>query len=238
VSEAGDKADPSDPRYRDTVLQLMRSQAYREFAAALLFGRGLSFAPSGKDLKFMSWHIQEETEHYLAVAKLFEQFTGESVDPWVQDRLSQKPIPMVESWLELGLAQWLYDRGGFWQLQEYVDCSWAPYRTIVGKIVKEERGHQDHGQRIAVALCQQPENRSKAQPLFAKWLRQGLLSFGRPGTEGDRYAVRVGLKRREAGTVVRDFMDDIRPAIKEAGLSLPAVSELGVDLPEGLPWTL
>src|SRR5260221_10675982 len=124
-----ERADPADPKYRETIVQLMRSQAYREFAAARLFGQGLSFAPSGKDVKFMAWHIQEETEHYLDVAKLYEQFTGESVDGWVQERLSQKPIPGASSWLELGIAQWLYDRGGFWQLQEYLDCSWAPYRT-------------------------------------------------------------------------------------------------------------
>jgi 1,2-phenylacetyl-CoA epoxidase catalytic subunit len=233
-----EKADPSDARYRETLVQMLRSQAYRELAAARLFGHGLQFAPTAKDVKFMAWHIQEETEHYLDVAKLYEKFVGESVDPWVQERLAQKPIPMASSWLELGIAQWLYDRGGFWQLQEYLECSWPPYRTIVGKIVKEERGHQDHGQRIAVELCQSAANRAEAQGLFARWLRQGLLSFGRPGSDGDRYAVRVGLKRRDASAVVKDFMTDIKPAIRAAGLTLPTKESLDMELPADLDWTL
>jgi len=233
-----EKRDPSDPRYRETIVQMMRSQSYRELAAAQLFGHGLRFAPTSKDVKFLTWHITEESEHYLDVAKLYEKFTGESVDAWVRERLAQKPIPWVDSWLELGVAQWLYDRGGFWQLQEYTECSWEPYRTIVGKIVREERGHQDHGQEIAVELCQKERGRPETQRVFAKWLRQGLLSFGRPDTEGDRYAVRVGLKKRSAGEVARDFFADIRPAIREAGLALPSKEEVGVELPADLDWSL
>src|SRR5262245_54648588 len=143
------KAAPkTDEKYRQTVVQMMRSQAYRELAAAQLFGYGLQYVPDIKSLKFLTWHIQEETEHYIAVANLVKQEVGESVEGWVNSRLKEKPIPMAASWLELGVAQWLYDRGGFWQLKEYEECSWQPYRTIVGKIIQEERGHQDKGQEI------------------------------------------------------------------------------------------
>src|SRR5207249_9057459 len=124
VTDAPRILKDQDQRYQDTIVQMMRSQAYRELAAAQLFGYGLQFVPDIKSLKFMVWHIQEETEHYIAVAQLYEQFVGESVEGWVAQRLKNKPIPFVSSWLELGLTQWLYDRGGFWQLQEYEGCSW------------------------------------------------------------------------------------------------------------------
>src|SRR5262249_754596 len=192
-----------DQRYRETIVQMMRSQSYRELAAAQLFGYGLQFVPDIKSLKFMVWHIQEETEHYIAVAQLYERYAGESVEGWVNERLKAKPIPLVGSWLELGLAQWLYDRGGFWHLQEYENCSWEPFRTIIGKIIKEERGHQSHGAQIAVHLCQDAKNRAEAEQLFAKWLRQGLLSFGRPNNEGNRYAIEVGLKKRDSAEVMK-----------------------------------
>jgi 1,2-phenylacetyl-CoA epoxidase catalytic subunit len=226
------------PRYRETVIQMMRSQAYRELAAAQLFGYGLQFVPDIKSLKFMVWHIQEETEHYIAVAELYKRYTQESVEPWVAERLQSKPIPWVNSWLELGVAQWLYDRGGFWQLQEYENCSWEPYRTIIDKIIKEERGHQSHGARIAVGLCQSATNREEAQAVFAKWLRQGLLSFGRPNNEGNRYAIEVGLKKRDSGAVIKDFIDDIRADVKASGLSWPPMAEIGVELPSDIDWTL
>lgn len=226
-----------DERYCDTVIQMMRSQAYRELAAAQLFGYGLQFVPDIKSLKFMVWHIQEETEHYIAVAQLYQQYTGESVEGWVMNRIKDKPIPFVSSWLELGVAQWLYDRGGFWQLQEYEKCSWEPYRTIIDKIISEERGHQSHGARIAVKLCQDAENRAEAQAVFAKWLRQGLLSFGRPNNEGNRYAIEVGLKKRDSGEVMKDFIADIKADVMAAGLRLPSKEELGIELPADIDWS-
>ena len=52
--------------YRQLVTQLMESQAYRELAAAHMFGYGLQYVPD-QWLRFMVWHIREEAEHYEAV---------------------------------------------------------------------------------------------------------------------------------------------------------------------------
>jgi 1,2-phenylacetyl-CoA epoxidase catalytic subunit len=225
-------------RYLETLEQMMKSQAYRELAAAILFGDGLKHVPSLKWLKFMTWHIREEMQHYELVVRMYRDFTGQSVEPWVHERLAGKPLPMAQSWFELGMAQFLYDRGGFWQLKEYEECSYVPYREVVREIVAEERGHQELGERIVVDLCRDPGNAAVKQPLFEKWLRIGLLSFGRPGTEGDRYATSVGLKKREAGAVVRDFVNDIKPAVRAGGLRFPEPTALAMDLPEGIDWSI
>ena len=70
---------------------MMQSQAYRELAAAQMFGFGLQFVPELRWLKFMTWHIREEIEHYEDVLKMYREFTGESVEPAVNERLTQKP---------------------------------------------------------------------------------------------------------------------------------------------------
>jgi 1,2-phenylacetyl-CoA epoxidase catalytic subunit len=223
------KREQMDERYFATVRQMMESQAYRELAAAQMFGFGLQFVPSLRWLKFMTWHIREEMEHYEAVVKMYRDVVGESVEPIVNSRLAQKPISFAQSWLELAMAQFLYDRGGFWQLREYEECSFLPYRTVIGKIIKEEAGHQGLGERIVVELCRSGEHDGAKQPLFDKWLRQGLLSFGRPDTEGARYAISVGLKKRDAQAVMQDFIDDIKPAVKACGLRFPPMSEIGIE---------
>ncbi len=216
-------------RYRQTLEQMMKSQAYRELAAARMFGYGLQYVEESRWIKFMVWHIREETEHYLAVADMYQRFTGESVEPWVNDRLRQKPIPFAQSWFELAMAQFLYDRGGFWQLQEYEVCSYPAYRDVIGKIIGEERGHQALGEKIVVELCQTGRYDDIKQPVFERWLRQGLLSFGRPGTEGNEYAISVGLKKRDSREVMQDFLADIDGAVKAAGLTLPPLAALGVE---------
>ena len=80
-----------DERYYGVVVQMMQSQAYRELAAAQMFGFGLQYVPELKWLKFMSWHIREEMEHYEDVVKMYATFTGESVEP-VHVSLVQ-PVP-------------------------------------------------------------------------------------------------------------------------------------------------
>lgn len=225
-------------RFRDTLEQMMKSQAYRELAAARMFGHGLQYVDESKWLKFMVWHIGEETEHYLAVARMYEKFAGESLERWVAARLADKPVPFAASWFELAMAQFLYDRGGFWQLQEYEQCAYPAYRTVIGKIIEEERGHQGLGEKIVVELCKSGRHDAVKQPLFDRWFKMGMLSFGRPGNEGNRYAIDVGLKKRDSGAVMQDFVNDIKPAVRECGLSFPDPKAIGLEVPAGLDFSL
>ena len=225
-------------RYRETLEQMMLSQAYRELAAAHMFANALVHVPTVKWIKFMSWHIREEVDHYAAVAKMYQEFTGDDVEPKVRARLSEGRVPFVDSWFELAMAQFLYDRGGFWQLQEYEDCTFVPYRDVVRDIIKEEQGHQELGERMVVELCQSGEHDAVKQAAFERWLRLGLLSFGRPATEGAKYAMSVGLRKRDPGAVMQDFLNDIKPAVKAAGLKFPAPAALTMEFPPDLDWSI
>ena len=227
-----------DEKMTATVRQMMESQAYRELAAAQMFGHGLQFVPSIKWQKFMVWHIREEFEHYEAVAKMYREFTGQSVEPITNERLGKKPIPFAQSWFELAMAQFLYDRGGFWQLKEYDGCSFVPYRKCIEKIIAEEKGHQALGERIVVELCRSGQFEAQKQKDFTTWLRQGLLSFGRPASAGNEYAIGVGLKKRDSGAVMQDFLDDIKPAVKACKLRFPTAEEMKLDVPKDLNWSL
>jgi 1,2-phenylacetyl-CoA epoxidase catalytic subunit len=223
--------DERDERYRRTVVQMMESHAYRELGAAHLFGHGIQLVPAIRHLKVIAWHLREELTHYEVVAEAYRALTGASVEPIVKARLLSKPIPLARSWYELAMAQFLYDRGGYWQLREYEACSHQPYRELAQRIIRDERGHQAFGERIVVELTRTGDHESEKQPIFERWLRQGLLSFGRPGTEAARFAISVGLKRRDAGAVMADFIADIKPAVKACGLRFPTLASIGIDEP-------
>jgi 1,2-phenylacetyl-CoA epoxidase catalytic subunit len=227
-----------DPRMIDTLVQMMESQAYRELAAAQMFGYGLQFVPRLKWLKFLTWHVHEEMTHYELVVHMYKDFTGESVEPKVNARLAAKPIAFAKSWFELAMAQFLYDRGGFWQLQEYESCAFLPYRKTIRTIIVEEAGHQNLGERIVVELCRTGEYEDVKQAMFESWLRQGMLSFGRPNTDGDRYAVDAGLKKRPAALVMQDFINDIKPVVKASGLVFPDPKKIGLVVPDTLDFSL
>ena len=109
---------------------------------------------------------------------------------------------------------------------------------MIGKIVKEETGHQALGERIVVELTQTGRHADVKQPLFEKWLRQGMLSFGRPQTEGNAYAIAEGLKKRDSGAVMQDFVTDIKPAVRACGLRFPDPAAIGLECPADLDWSL
>jgi 1,2-phenylacetyl-CoA epoxidase catalytic subunit len=221
-----------------TITQMMESQAYRELAAAQMFGYGLQFVPALRWQKFMTWHIKEEMDHYELVVKMYAEFTGGDVEKVVNERLAKKPIDFAKSWFELAMAQFLYDRGGFWQLKEYEDCAFIPYRDVMAKIIKEEAGHQALGERIVVELTRTGKFDDVKQRDFDKWFKQGMLSFGRPNTDGNKYAISAGLKKRDSGAVMQDFIDDIKPAVKACGLAFPKPESIGLEVPPGLNWSL
>ncbi|HKG20525.1 MAG TPA: hypothetical protein VKC34_01385, partial [Blastocatellia bacterium] len=73
---------------------------------------------------------------------------------------------------------------------------------------------------------------------FDKWLAVALLSFGRPGTPGNRFAIEAGLKTRDSGEVMQDFIDDIKPAMIDCGLRFPTPGQIGIEMPDGVDLSL
>jgi len=222
VRAAASRPPSSDPRYLVTVDRLLRAQAWRERGAAGLFEAALPIVPPGRWRAIVERHVGEERAHYARVAAVWSATFGRppaELDAWVTARLAEQPLPRVQSWLELALAQLLFDRAGRWQISEYFESSFLPYRALARAIVAEERGHEELGARLVVELCAAPEtDRAAAQAAFDRWLAVALRSFGRPGGSGNAFAIAAGLKTRDSAEVARDFLADLAPTAAAAGL--------------------
>ncbi|MFQ5843940.1 MAG: Phenylacetic acid catabolic protein [Planctomycetota bacterium] len=225
-------------RYFETLCRLIRSQAYRELAASERFGYALRFVPTVEFKRKVVHHVVEELEHYEACVELYRQLDAGDLDAICHERLRDGPIPLIESFLELGMAQFLFDRASAYQLREYENSSFDPYCAVVGKILEEEEGHESFGAEVVIEHCRDPANRPRAQELFDRWLAVSLRSFGRPGTDGNRYAVSVGLKTRDSGAIQQDYVDDLKPTMRLCGLVFPARDRLGVETAPDLDLTL
>ena len=216
-----------DPRYLATVDRLLRSQAWRERGAAELFEAALPLVPAGRWQRIVEGHVGEERAHYARVTAAWSASFGKppgELDAWVTSRLAENPLPRVTTFLELAMAQFLFDRAGRWQLSEYVDSSFLPYRALARAIVDEERGHEDVGARLVVELCTAPDaDRAAAQVAFDRWLAIALHSFGRPGGDGNAFAIAAGLKRRDSAEVTRDFLADVARTAAVTALILPSM---------------
>jgi 1,2-phenylacetyl-CoA epoxidase catalytic subunit len=214
----------ADPRYLATVDRLLRSQAWRERGAAELFEAALPLAPAGRWRAILEGHAREERAHYARVAEVWSAAFGRppaELDAWVTARLVAQPLPRVGSFLELAMAQFLFDRAGRWQISEYLASSFVPYRHLARAIVDEEHGHEDVGAQLVRELCSAPgADRAAAQAAFDRWLAIALLSFGRPGGDGNAFAIAAGLKARDSAEVTRDFLADVGRTAQAAGLMI------------------
>ena len=214
--------------YFQTVAKMIRSQAYRELAAATVFASALRLVPSLAFKKKVSNHIQEELEHYEVCCRLYAEIGAGDLDAISAPLLyaEDSPIPPIESFLELGVAQFLYDRASAYQLREYENSSFDPYCRVIGKILDEEEGHESFGAEVLIERCKVEEDRARAQTLFTKWLAVSMKSFGRPNTEGNRYAISVGLKTRDSAAVAQDYLDALKTVMRICGLVFPTREEL------------
>jgi 1,2-phenylacetyl-CoA epoxidase catalytic subunit len=223
--ETAELSSADDPRYLVTVDRLLRSQAWRERGAAEMFEAALPLAPAGRWRVILAGHAREERAHYARVTEVWTAALGRSpdeLDAWVTARLAAQPLPPVGSFLELGMAQFLFDRAGRWQISEYLDSSFLPYRQLARAIVDEEHGHEDVGAQLVLELCAAPgADRAASQAAFERWLAISLLSFGRPGGDGNAFAIAAGLKARDSAEVARDFLADVGRTAQAAGLTLP-----------------
>jgi hypothetical protein len=52
------------------------------------------------------------------------------------------------------------------------------------------------------------------------------------------FAIKHGMKARDGGAVIQDFITEIKPAMRECGLKFPALEELDVMLPFDLDLTV
>jgi len=222
--------------YKRMVIQLLESQGVREFIAANIFSDALKYIPSLHLKSLLAKQVVEELEHYEETIRLYRALGG-NLEEVVEKKVGKYGgVPYVRSWFELAVCQFLYDRAGEFHLAEYRNCSYVPYAEIVGKILAEEEEHESFGEHVMVEACRNLEYRQQVQQLFNKWLAFSLTSFGRPGTPGNRYAIAVGLKTRDSGEVMQDFIDDIKPGMVKCELTFPR--DLGVELPPSLDLSL
>ena len=227
-----------DEQYRSLIKQLIESQGYRELMAAHLFGAALQHVPTLALKQTIVEHIAEELEHYERTVELYRDLGAGDLQAVVERRLAEHPIPFAESWDELAMVQFLWDRAGEFHLREYQSCSYLPYARAVTRILEEEEGHEGFGESYIRQFCLDPSYRPRAQELFNKWLVYALRSFGRPGTSGNEYAVSVGLKTRDSGQVIQAYLDNIKPVMADCGLQFPPPEQLGIVFPPDVDFSL
>jgi 1,2-phenylacetyl-CoA epoxidase catalytic subunit len=231
------KNEIPDESYKKMVLTLMDKQAGREIATAEVFGQCVIHAPTAEDKIRITRYQGEELKHFKLIEKLMAEL-GVDMDAYVRNRqkagarfTGDEADMQIEDWIDATLFNFMIDRAATFQLTEYTKGSYLPLAKANELIVKEEEGHKNFGEACLEEMCGDPETRREIQRRFKKWFVGSLRIFGRAGTPGNQYCLKVGLKTRDSGDVAAAYLDSIRPVMAACGLRFPQREELPLELP-------
>ena len=231
------KDEIPDEQYRKMVLTLMDKQAGREVATAEVFGQCVIHAPTVEDKIRITRYQAEELKHFKLIARLMAEL-GVDMDAYVRTRqkagsrfTGDEADQQVGDWIDATLFNFMIDRAATFQLTEYTKGSYLPLARANAKILAEEEGHKNFGEASLEQLCKDPELRVEIQRRFKKWFVGSMRIFGRPGTPGNQYCLKVGLKTRDSGDVAAAYLDSIRPVMARCDLTFPRREGLPIELP-------
>jgi 1,2-phenylacetyl-CoA epoxidase catalytic subunit len=230
------KEEIPDADYKKMVLTLMDKQASREVATAEVFGQCVLFAPTVDDKIRITRFQHEELKHFQLLARIMSEL-GVDMDVYIRDRqragarfTGDEADIQIRDWIDATLFNFMIDRAATFQLTEYTRGSYLPLAKANEVILKEEEGHKSFGEEVLERMCQDPATRAEIQRRFTKWFVASMRIFGRAGTPGNRYCLKVGLKTRDSGDVAAAYVDSIRPLMARCGLRFPERGELPLEL--------
>jgi len=226
-----------DEAYRTMVLTLMDKQAGREVATAEGFGQCVLYAPTVDDKIRITRFQAEELKHFQLISRLMSDL-GMDMDAYVKNRqragarfTGEEADTQIQDWIDATLFNFMIDRAATYQLSEYTRGSYLPLAKANEVILKEEEGHKNFGELCLEEMCKDPATRAEIQRRFPKWFVASMRIFGRAGTKGNEYCIKVGLKSRDSGDIAAAYVDSIRPVMAACGLHFPKRQELPLELP-------
>lgn len=215
-----------DSEYQELLRRVLTIQADCEIGGPHLYvEQMLPGAPTKVDQLVVARTAAEEIDHYRKVARLAGEI-GVDVSfvlSWPnQKRYVEAFRGKITTWEHFAVFGFLIDRIGRYQLEEFIDCSYAPLERILPDIIKEEEGHIDFGAtKTAELACKDEESREKIQRALDCWYIKALDMFGRSDSERSMRYCHWGLKRRTNGQAREAYMKEVGPLIEEMGLQLP-----------------
>lgn len=233
VMQRYEAMDPMPEEYRDLLIRLLRIQADTE--TYLLFPKGwaqyahiVDLAPTLEDRVKVAQYLAEETRHGLIAYRLLKDlgvevterdFEGEHRDLYVFDK-------WLSSWTEFGLFNFLADRAGRFQAEEWIDSSYLPLARVAPAVVRDETGHGHAGFHNLQKICRTPEEKAEVERLLPQWYATALDMFGRSDSKRSLRYVELGLKRRTNAEARRAFIAEVEPLIRQLGLEVLDVTPL------------
>lgn len=219
-----------DPEYKKLLGRVLTIQADCEIGGPHLYVEHmLPAAPTKIDQLIVARTAAEEIDHYRKMARLAGEIgvdTSFVLSQPNQKRYVEAFRGTITTWEHFAVFGFLIDRIGRYQLEEFVECTYAPLDRILPDIVREEEGHIGYGtSKTAELAAKGGGSREKIQKALDFWYVKALDMFGLSDSRRSERYCYWGLKRRTNAQAREEYINEVNPLIKQMGLQVPDPSE-------------
>ena len=221
--------DKMDPEYKDLLGRVLTIQADCEIGGPHLYvQKMLPAAPTKLDQLIVARTAAEEIDHFRKVARVAGD-VGIDVS-FVLSQPNEKRFVdafrgLITTWEDNAVFGFLIDRVGRYQLEEYVECTYAPLARVMehpSKVMQEEDGHIDYGTTRTAEMASKGEQaRERVQRSVDFWYPTALDMFGSSTSKRAERFHHWGLKKRTNEQARQQFLAEVNPLIESMGLQVP-----------------
>ena len=222
--------DKMDPEYKELLGRVMTIQADCEIGGPQLYVRDiLPTAPTKVDQLIVARTAAEELDHYRKIARIAGDIGIDAsfvLSRPNRERYVEAFRGKITTWEDHAVFGFLIDRVGRFQLEEFIDCSYAPLDRLLPDILREEEGHLDYGtNKTAEMAAKGGESKERAQKAVNYWYVKGLDMFGNSNSKrSERYRY-WGLKRRTNTEAREEYRKEVNALLEDMGLQIPDPNE-------------
>lgn len=216
--------------YKKALIQILLVQADTELMSAPAYYMAACRAPSINTRLSAYAIIQDELGHAHITFRLLEDLGldkeylmyGRKPHEFKNPYGFDQPL---ESWVELIVANALFDRAGIVLLSDpFQNTSYGPWKRALAKVDKEELFHLRHGEVWMKRLCAASEKAKAEIQRAVDWMfPMGVEWFGMPDHLKRHTAqLEYKLKGKTNDQLRQDWLSAVVPLCESCGIKIPA----------------
>lgn len=215
--------------YLKALKQTLVVSGDTEMISAPAYMRATKDAPNLGAYMTETGAIQDELGHAHIAYRMLADL-GEDMDQLVYERPPKKwkypyafDVPL-DSWVELVVANGLYDRAGYVLLGDiHKNSSYGPWKRALLKVEKEEGFHLRHGERWMKIFAEDPDKRDELQRAIDWMFVLTLEWFGLPDDlKKHEDQIKYRIKARTNDELRQQWMSSAVPLCERLGIDVPA----------------
>lgn len=223
--------------YTDLIKKLLFVQADTEFASVEQHRDWQLNAPTAEDRWVLARIVADEVRHGLTMVRLLKSFgeDGEkAIDKLMGRRMGEHTLDAFnyefKNWAHVCAFTCFVDRVGLYQLESFVECSFAPLARQMPLMLNEEQLHIGFGANGLRKLAQDEEFRKKVnitkedvQDAIDYWVPKALDMFGHKESKNAQLALDLGIKRWQNEEMRERYYKEITGICDSMGMKTPAI---------------